>query len=1192
MVVSVVAGCFGLYQSGKSVSGEKLSHEITSNLEKVINSVQVESGKVKQHIQAGEDIPQTPVHFVVVRNDSVVAWNEYHFIPYAPVMKDGFKTKFYKSGNGEFLLLKYSIDRDAFLVAIVPLYIHYKIQNRYLAPYWNQDIFSYHKPQIAGPDAAQGISIALNNQVLFKVNVEMDSSQPNVPWNRISLLSWSIALLVSIILAFRLLKRMARVYPAWGFILLTLLVGAVRVGMISLAFPARFTDSPLFEAQNFASSDLNPSLGDLFFNVLAVCVLAFYLFKNYYRFQFIQRLFANKVLGILTVVGSVVCILFGMLYPFVVIQTIYNNSVISLSISESIHFDLLRIVAFLSLMLAWISSFFFMHVFLRMLAHEKRLVVLLISIVVGSVLFIEINVASGQTYFWSFLLGLALLVSALSFSLFHTLQYFQYKTFVYFVVVVVCLSLNGMFAIRYFAQQRNMQNDFRLAEHLLDERDYLGEYLLQETAHRIKADAFIQSRMTSPLLGKETVVQKIKQLYLSGYFNRYTTDVFLFDVSGNVIGSDSVSFSSLINLYKEEGFQTEYENVYFAGSSHENFSRKYIVVTPLQKAGVKTGYVVLELLQKRIIPENVYPELLVDTRFQPDIRARGVSYAVIADSSIQFSGGDFNYTSLAASLLGDSRLYSEGLVYDGQLHIALKDANGRVAVISYPQAPVRFWLADFSFQVVLGMTVILALLSGLGVYSYYRSRKLYLAVRIQLILNLAFFFPLITVSVITLNVTTRSSQEQLNAEYLVKAARFGDVVALRLQESSDVEDFSQTFTSLAGLANLDANVFHPNGTLMTTSQPLIFDNNLLSTFMKPTAYKRIIKGDKNFVANERVGSLQFYVAYSALYSPDTGDRIGVLAVPFFQSASSLEQLQITVLTNILSIFTLVFIVLLVVSYLATQWLTAPLQLITKTLGRISLLDTNRPLDWKSDDEIGMLAKEYNQMLVKLQDSKLELERSQRERAWREIAQQVAHEIKNPLTPMKLTLQQLERSKKEQADDQLKSIVRSLLDQVNTLDNIASSFSSFARMPEPIMKEIELMSLLRKTIDLHSQEGKINFQSPYDRLLVKADEKLLGRIFSNILLNALQAAKTEIPLVIQVSVEVQHAVYRISFSDNGRGIDPVLTDKIFLPHFTTKQSGSGLGLAISKQGIEQMGGKIWFETSVNGTTFTIELPHIK
>jgi nitrogen fixation/metabolism regulation signal transduction histidine kinase len=261
------------------------------------------------------------------------------------------------------------------------------------------------------------------------------------------------------------------------------------------------------------------------------------------------------------------------------------------------------------------------------------------------------------------------------------------------------------------------------------------------------------------------------------------------------------------------------------------------------------------------------------------------------------------------------------------------------------------------------------------------------------------------------------------------------------------------------------------------------------------------------------------------------------------------------------------------------------------MGRVSLTQVNKPLPWQSNDEIGLLAREYNQMLVKLNDSKNELERNQRERAWREIAQQVAHEIKNPLTPMKLTLQQLERNLRSgnPGDDKLNKAVGMLLSQINSLDDIASSFSSFAKMPEPIMAKVELTKLLTDVTALHRQEGSIIFEPTFENAFVQADGQLLRRIFSNLLLNGFQAARPGLPAVIRVSLIQKGTSYEIKISDNGRGIDAKLIDKIFLPHFTTKQSGSGLGLAIAKQGIEQMSGKIWFKTSAEGTAFFIELP---
>ncbi|HNC32049.1 MAG TPA: HAMP domain-containing sensor histidine kinase, partial [Cyclobacteriaceae bacterium] len=168
-------------------------------------------------------------------------------------------------------------------------------------------------------------------------------------------------------------------------------------------------------------------------------------------------------------------------------------------------------------------------------------------------------------------------------------------------------------------------------------------------------------------------------------------------------------------------------------------------------------------------------------------------------------------------------------------------------------------------------------------------------------------------------------------------------------------------------------------------------------------------------------------------------------------------------------------------------------------------------------------------------------------------------------------------------------VLSLLSQVNSLDELASSFSSFAKMPEPVMKPIELVSLVNRVINLHANESEIMLRSEVTEAPVLADEQLLGRILSNIILNGIQAVPKGRQAKIVVTITHRSPYFSIAISDNGSGIDPELKDKVFLPHFTTKKTGSGLGLAIARQGIEQMGGRISFSTSVEGTTFQINLP---
>ena len=366
---------------------------------------------------------------------------------------------------------------------------------------------------------------------------------------------------------------------------------------------------------------------------------------------------------------------------------------------------------------------------------------------------------------------------------------------------------------------------------------------------------------------------------------------------------------------------------------------------------------------------------------------------------------------------------------------------------------------------------------------------------------------------------------------------------------------------------------------------------LVSNRINPVALHQIKSGENRFIKEEKVGTLSYFVSYAPLKSPSTGKLWGVLGIPFFQSVASLERIQINILANILNIFALIFIVLVVLSYFVSKWLTFPLNFITQMLRKTSLTKTNQPLIWRSDDEIGTMVKEYNQMLFKLSESKSELEQTQRELAWREIAQQVAHEIKNPLTPMKLTLQQLERQLQAgtSSSDRTEKAVSSLLTQVDTLNDIASSFSSFAKMPEPVMQPLDLAILLKRIVELHRNSGGIKLTISNDNFNVTGDEQLLGRTFSNIILNAFQSAVPGRSARVNVTLQKQGTMCLLSFNDNGKGIDTEVAERIFLPHFTTKKSGSGLGLAIAKQAIEQMQGRIWFETKVGkGTTFFIEM----
>jgi len=410
------------------------------------------------------------------------------------------------------------------------------------------------------------------------------------------------------------------------------------------------------------------------------------------------------------------------------------------------------------------------------------------------------------------------------------------------------------------------------------------------------------------------------------------------------------------------------------------------------------------------------------------------------------------------------------------------------------------------------------------------------------------------------------------------------------------DDLTEELRNAADLLSIDADVYNLNGQLITSTQPDIYTEELISRVIHPLAYDHLIRtGASNFTLSDNVGLLDYKTTYVPIMNQDTRRRIGVLSLPFFDYQETLKSQQIEVLTNILNIFAILFLMFLVISYFVTRPLVVPLNLITQKLNKTSFMGYNEPIEWHSKDELGRLVGQYNRMIGNLEKSREALARSQRELAWREIAQHIAHEIKNPLTPMKLTLQQLQRRISGQDRikvDDLKRPVHSLLDQVDMIRDIATSFSAFAKMPIPEIQKLNITQLLKQSFDLHKNDNgvSINFNDAQEDLFVLGDKKLMGRIITNIILNAKQSTADYLTITGEVHSSGRNVV--VSIRDDGPGIPEEVRPKIFLPGFSTKKDGSGIGLAIAKHGIEQSGGQIWFETSQSeqsGTEFFIELP---
>jgi nitrogen fixation/metabolism regulation signal transduction histidine kinase len=301
------------------------------------------------------------------------------------------------------------------------------------------------------------------------------------------------------------------------------------------------------------------------------------------------------------------------------------------------------------------------------------------------------------------------------------------------------------------------------------------------------------------------------------------------------------------------------------------------------------------------------------------------------------------------------------------------------------------------------------------------------------------------------------------------------------------------------------------------------------------------------------------------------------------------------LVAIINLNAFIFLMAGVIAVFITNRITQSFTWIGKKMQEVNLGKHNQEITWGRKDEIGGLVKEYNKMVQKLDESAVALAKTEREGAWREMARQVAHEIKNPLTPMKLSIQYLQKAIDNNAPNVKElssSVAHTLIEQIEHLSKIAAEFSQFANIGNTRNENVDLHELLQSLVSLHSMHEhiQINWLPLNQAVHIFADRTQINRLFTNLLQNAIEAIPEDREGLITITEMVTDGHIKISIRDNGSGIPIEMQSKIYTPNFTTKTSGTGLGLAMSKGIVEQALGDLWFETAEGmGTIFYISFP---
>jgi signal transduction histidine kinase len=698
----------------------------------------------------------------------------------------------------------------------------------------------------------------------------------------------------------------------------------------------------------------------------------------------------------------------------------------------------------------------------------------------------------------------------------------------------------------------------------------------------------------------------MERRFFSGYWERYEMNFNLFDLNGSsLIVDDNQNFTSsdIDHLISEHGSISEIDkSIVFIKDYTDQYS--YIIRLPLITSDSLNRGIFVATLKSKKIPEEIgFPRLLISSGANVIESLEDYSIAKYHDGRLITKYGIFTYPS-NDKLVREWRKKSGFQDRGGFNHYILHKSENDIIVLSSKNHSSIELITSFSYLFCFfGILLLPSFFKSSNTTPFFK-RTFSLAIKIQFVLIGLVFVSLLGFGwgsgIFVRNqyndYTHQMIREKLNSVDKEIKSKIGTKKYLDIQRDGNyleyiLRKFSKVFVT-------DINLYDKKGQLIACSRPKVFNMGLISEQMNPTAfYTMKIENKSEFIHQENIGDLDYSSAYLPSYNSE-GELLGYMNLQHFGQQKEFENQIQNFLVAIINVFMLLLAVSIILAIFISNWVTAPLRLLQQSFAGVKFGKHNQQINYTKDDEIGALVKDYNQKLDELEFAAQQLAQNERESAWREMAKQVAHEIKNPLTPMKLSIQQLQRVYDPSNPDsgaKLTKVANSLVEQIDALTKIANEFSNFAKMPKPNEEQMDLLPLIERVIEVsHSeQECEITLVSRLKNVEILADKDQILRVFNNLIKNAQQAIPNEIPGKISIDVCEKENSFVIQIMDNGVGIPVDQQSKIFVPYFTTKSTGTGLGLAMVRQIIENHNGTIDFNTNEDkGTTFTITLPKAK
>jgi len=1120
--------------------------------------------------------------------------------------------QFFNSSNGQFLLLKKktSLRGKKFIIAnVLPIKWSYFIENKY---------FSADFVDFPGLDEQYAITNNLadipiyNKDGIYLFSIRLKEGKQFVSYDIITIIFRIAAILLLLIFIHAISKDLIeQVGFKKGFIFLIGSIFLLRLISYLFPFPFDYSKLALFDPSIYASNLLHKSLGDLMLNaILFYWIMRFV--KNNYSINI--NLQSNQTSLFIKAVRVFIYVT-AAFFIVGIIQSLIRDAKISFDVTDFFSLTIYSTISIVVLCFLALGFFYLAELLLVPILMPKELVGLpILMIVISGFVNILFQYNASQIGFHFMVIGWLVL-----FMLLIRIRASDLKTPIikssFFIFWVMLFAMSIAALVIHQNRLVEFEQRKRIAEKLAIQSDPSGENLLKIAATNFNNNflsenffRFQESEYTNKFIKDSLINQNF-----SGYLNKYDTRIYTFDsLFHPLFNEDSLNYSSIKTIVLNQSTSTDVPNLFTYENGFEGVN--YIYQVMVERNNSPLGYLFIIMDAKRYKSEALYPELFNQSQDLIADLNSNYAYAIYNKGRIINHFNNYNFpTQLSTSNLPQFEFtykiandYSElwfNAGNDRQVVVVRRNTWVIEAVTLFAYLFCSFLLIIFVFHI--GSLIIK---SKFKLSELKQLLRFNIRTQIQATIIFVSVFSFLVIGVATISFFiyryNRSNEERLSKSIQVMAnelnAKVVSILALddEPNNSGIKNELEQVIAEISDLHNVDINYYNAQGDLLISTQPYIYNKNLLSKKMDPVAYMQMHSENRiRYIQSETIGSFGYLSIYIPLMT-DTGETYGYLNIPYLNSQIDLNQEISGFLATLINLNAFIFLLAGAIAFFITNQITASLSLIGATMKRMSLGAKNQQIEWNKDDEIGVLVNEYNNMVRKLELSAASLAKTEREGAWREMARQVAHEIKNPLTPMKLSIQYLQHAIQQGAanvNDLSANLAKTLIEQIDQLAKIAGDFSQFANIGIVKLERFSVANTIQSLQNLYAGDSLVRIQiiDESTNPFIESDKVQINRLLMNLIQNGVEAGKEwNGKAEIEIHLSNLNDLVVISIQDQSGGIPAAMKENMFRPNFTTKSAGTGLGLAICKGIVEQANGSIQYHTvDGKGTQFIIQLPTI-